>query len=152
MWWVWIRVYKPEMIGSFFFLFWKISLGIVQVGVKTWKWSPLENDESPKIFAGLSREKGLQVLLFRAKGGQKEGKEHGAGNCTQTMELFPERPCLVSHVWAREERRQIAACFICQEPANILGIRPGKLQAANSNSLGLSQISQASRDWPCSNN
>lgn len=56
-------VYKPETIERFFFLFWKISLGIVQVGIKTWKWSPSENDESPKFSPGLSREKGLEVLL-----------------------------------------------------------------------------------------
>lgn len=61
--------------------------------MKTWKWTPSENAESPRIPTGLSREKGLQVLLLSAGGGQKEGKEHGDGNCTQTMELSPERPC-----------------------------------------------------------
>lgn len=96
MWWVWIKIYKPETIGSFFFLFRKIPLGIAQVGVKAWKWSLLENDESPKISPGMCREKGLQVILG-AQGEQREGKE-GAGNCTQTTAYFPETPRSVSHV------------------------------------------------------
>ena len=71
MWWVWIRVYKPETNGSCFFLFWKISLRIVQVGVKTWKWNLLENDESPKISPGLSRERVCKFFYSEQKAARK---------------------------------------------------------------------------------
>lgn len=147
-----LQASNRKQLGASFFLFWKISSGIVQISVKTWKWS-LANYKSPKISPGLPRENFLQVLVFKAEGSQKEGEEHSAGNFTLIMEIFPNGPLSVSHVWAREERRQIASYFISREPANILGIKPGKLQAANRSSPGLSQISQASRDcWPCSSN
>lgn len=66
--------------------------------MKTWKWSSLANDKSPKISPGLPRENILQVLVFKAEGSQKEGKEHRAGSCTLIREIFPKGPHSVSHV------------------------------------------------------
>lgn len=66
--------------------------------MKTWKRSSLANDKSPKISPGLPRENILQVLVFKAEGSQKEGKEHRAGSCTLIMDIFPKGTHSVNHV------------------------------------------------------
>lgn len=53
---------------------------------------------SPNASLALSMNESLQVLLYRAKGSQKEKQEHDARNCTQTTELPPEKPFSVSHI------------------------------------------------------
>lgn len=91
------------------------------------------------------RKISCKFLYSKQKAAKRKGRSAVLETALLIMEVF-QRDLSVSHVWAREERRQIASYFISQEPASVLQIKAGKLQAANSSSPGLSQINQTSRD------